>query len=130
MSSFFEKKTDDHLLGSASSNFCWICLVFETPIQSTGVYYRAHTRVFETPIQPTAVYFQAHKHKSTIYHLSRCHRRVSKHRDRIFEAFLSTNRHKPLFERLTNCVGSKREQIFLTVKCSSNIECMAGPTNA
>ena len=41
----------------------------------------------ETPIQSTAIYFRAHTRKSTIHHLLRCHRRVSKHRDRIFEHF-------------------------------------------
>ena len=50
----------------------------------------------QTPIQPTAVYFRAHTPKSTIHHLSQCHRRVSKHRDHIFGAFLSTNRYEPL----------------------------------
>ena len=49
----------------------------------------------ETPVQLTAVYFRAYTRKSTINNLSRCHRHVSKHRDRIFGAFLSTNRHKP-----------------------------------
>ena len=29
----------------------------------------------KTPIQLTAVYFRAHVRKSTIHHLSRCHRR-------------------------------------------------------
>ena len=88
----FSEKSGDHLLGTAScaSNFCWI----ETPIQSTAVYFRAHTR------------------KSTIHHVLRCHRRVSKHRNRIFKAFLSTNRHKPFFERLTNCVGSNANKYF------------------
>ena len=52
----------------------------------------------ETPIQSTAVYFRAHTRKSTIHHLSRCHRRVSKHCDRIFVAFLSAYRHESFFE--------------------------------
>ena len=73
----------------------------------------------ETPLQPTAVYFRAHTRKSTISHLSRCHRCFSKHRDRIFIAFLSTKGWCPFFERL-----------ILTVKCSCNIECPTGPTNA
>ena len=34
----------------------------------------------ETPIQSTAVYFRAHTRKSIINNLSRCHKRVSKHR--------------------------------------------------
>ena len=67
----------------------------------------------ETLIQSTAVYFRAHMRKS------RRHRRVSKQRDCIFAAFLSANRHEPIFERLTNYV--KSNQIFLTVKCSCKI---------
>ena len=55
----------------------------------------------ETPIQSTAVYFRAHTRKSMIHHLSRCHRRVSKHRDHIFGAFLWTNWNEFFFERLT-----------------------------
>ena len=66
----------------------------------------------ETPIQPTAVYFRAYARKSTIHHLSQCHRSVSKHRDRIFGAFLSTNRHEPFFERFVNCVGSNANKFF------------------
>ena len=60
MSSFSEK-TGDHLLGSASfaSNFCWIWLILKHPY----------------PL------------KSTIHHLSQCHRHVSKRCDRIFEPF-------------------------------------------
>ena len=72
----------------------------------------AHLAHLETPIQSTAVYFRAHMRKSTIHHLSRCHRRVSKHRDRIFGAFLSTNRHENLFERFINCVGSNENKFF------------------
>ena len=66
----------------------------------------------ETPTQSTAVYFRTHTRKSTIHHLSRCHRHVSNHRDRIFGAFLST-----FFERLTNCVGSNANKFF----CQSNV---------
>ena len=67
----------------------------------------------ETPIQPTAVYFRAHKRKFTIHHLSRCHRCVSKYRDQtIFGAFLSTNRHEPFFERLTNSVGPNANEFL------------------
>ena len=54
----------------------------------------------------------AHRRKSTIHHLSRCYRRVSKHCDCIFKAFLSTNCHEPFFERLTNCVGSNANTFF------------------
>ena len=66
----------------------------------------------EMLIQTTAVYFRAHTRESTIHHLSRCRKRVSKHRDRIFGAFLSTNRHEPSFKRLTNCVESNANQFF------------------
>ena len=64
------------------------------------------------PIQSTAVCFRSHTRKSMIHHLSRCHRRVSKHRDRIFGAFFSTNRRKTFFERLTNSVGSNANKFF------------------
>ena len=77
----------------------------------------------ETPIQSTAVCFRSHTRKTTIHHLSRCHRPVAKHRNRLFGAFLSTNRHKPCFKRLTNCVGSNANK-FLAVICSYNIEFM------
>ena len=66
----------------------------------------------ETPIQSTAIYFRAHTFKTTMHHPSRCHRRVSKYRGRIFGGFLSTNRHEPFFERLTNCVGSNANKFF------------------
>ena len=59
----------------------------------------------QTPIQLTAVYFRAHTRKSTIHHMSRCHRGVLKHRDPIFGAFLSTNRLESFYERLGNYVG-------------------------
>ena len=36
----------------------------------------------ETTIQSTAVYFRAHTGKSTFHHLLRCHKRISKHRER------------------------------------------------
>ena len=62
----------------------------------------------ETSLQSTAVYIRAHTRKSTIHNLSRCHRRVSKHRDRIFGAF----QHEPFFGRLTNCVGSNENKLF------------------
>ena len=70
-------------------SFAWKCFVHEQLLLDL-----AH---LETLIQSTAVYLRTHMRKSTIHHLSRCHRRVSKHRDRIFEAFLSTNRHKFFF---------------------------------
>ena len=38
--------------------------------------------------------------------------RFSKQRHRIFGAFHSTNRHEPLSERLTNCVGSNANKLF------------------
>ena len=42
-------------------------------------------------IQSITVYFRAHTRKSTIHQLSRCYRCVSKHRDRIFGAFSSSD---------------------------------------
>ena len=100
-------------------SFAWKCSVREQLLLDL-----AH---LETPIQSTANYFRGHKRKSTIHHLLQCHRRVSKHRDRIFGTFLSTNRHEPCFERLTNYVGSNANKFSLTVKCSCNIECMLVP---
>ena len=100
-------------------SFAWKCFVRKQLLLDL-----AH---LETPIQWTAVYFRAYTRKSTIHHLSRCHRRVSKHRERIFGAFLSTNRHEPFFERLKNCVGSNANKFLLTVKYSCNIECVLIP---
>ena len=56
----------------------------------------------ETPIQSFAVYFRAHRRKSTIYHLSRCHRRVLKPAIVFLENFF----------RLTNCVGSNANKFL------------------
>ena len=95
MSSFSEKNR---------RSFAWKCFVHDQLLLDL-----AH---LETPIQSTAIYFRAHTRKSTIHHLSRCHRRVSKHHDRIFGAFLSTNQQEALFERLTNCVGLKANKFF------------------
>ena len=92
----FSEKTCDHLLGSAScaSDFCWLCLIFKHP----------HNRLLFifglTCVNPRCIT------------CLRCHRRVPKHRDRIFGAFLSINRHKAFFERLTNCVGSNANKFF------------------
>ena len=94
-------------------SFAWKCFVREQLLLDL-----AH---LETSIQSTAVYFRAHTRKSTIHHHD------SKHHDRIFGAFFSTNRHEPFFEQLTNCVGSNVNKFFLTVKCSCNIECMLVP---
>ena len=68
-------------------SFAWKCFVRRQLLLDLAY--------LEKPIQSTAVYFRAHK--STIHHLSPCHRRVSKHRIRIFGAFLSTNRHQSFF---------------------------------
>ena len=57
-----------------------------------------------SPIQSTGVYFQAHMRKFTIHHLSRCYRRVSKHRDRIWGSL------------------DKLCRIHLTIKGSCNID--------
>ena len=85
-------------------SFAWKCFVREQLLLDL-----AH---LETPIQSTAVYFRAHTLESTIHHLWRCHRRISKHHDCIFGAFLSTNRYEPFFERLTNCVRSNANKFF------------------
>ena len=95
-------------------SFAWKCFVRD-------LLFLLHLAHLETPIQSTAVYFRAHAHISTIHHLSRCHRR-SKHSDRIFGAFLSTNWHEPFFWAIDKLCGIQRQQIFLTVKCSCNIE--------
>ena len=50
-------------------SLAWKCFVREQLLLDL-----AH---LETPIQSTAVYFRFHTRKSTICHLSRCHRRVS-----------------------------------------------------
>ena len=98
-------------------SFAWKCFARELFLLDM-----AH---LETPIQLTAVYSRAHTRKSTIHHLLGCHRRVSKHRNRIFVVFLSTNRHEPFFFwAIDKLCGVQREQIFLTVNCSCNIECM------
>ena len=85
-------------------SFAWKCFVCEQLLLNLSY--------IETPIQSTAVYFRAHTNKSIIYQLSQSHGRVSKHRDRIFEAFLATSRHEPFFEGLTNCVKSNVNQFF------------------
>ena len=85
-------------------SFAWKCFVLEQLLLDL-VY-------LETPIQSTAVYFPAHTRKSTIHHLARCHRRVSQHCNRIFGAFLSINRHEPFVERLINCLGSNANKYF------------------
>ena len=82
-------------------SFAWKCFVCEQLLLDL-----AH---HETSIQSTVVYFRAHTRKSTIHHLSRCHRRGSKHRYRILGAFLSTNRHEPF---LSDCVGSNANKFF------------------
>ena len=100
-------------------SFAWKCFVREQFLLVL-----AH---LETPIQSNVVYFRAHMCKSTIHHLSRCHRGVSKHRDCIFRAFPSSNRHKSFFWAIDKLCEIQREQIFLTFKCSCNIQCMLVP---
>ena len=85
-------------------SFAWQCLVGEQLLLDL-----AH---IETPLQSSALYFRAHKRKSTIYHLSRCHRRVSKHRGCIFRAFLSLNRHDPFFSAIEKYVESNANNFF------------------
>ena len=103
-------------------SFAWKCFVCEQLLLDFAY--------LETSIQSTAVFFRAHTPKSTIHYLSRCHRRVSKHCDRIFGAFLSTNRQESFFERLTNCVGSNAIQIFFVSKMFMQYWMYAGPTSA
>ena len=69
----------------------------------------------ETSIQSTAVYFRAHTHKSMIHHLLPCHRRVSKHRDRSISFTQST---RIFFWAIDKLCRIQREQIFLIVKFS------------
>ena len=85
-------------------SFAWKCFVREQLLLDL-----TH---LETPIQSTAVYFRVYTLRSTIHHQSRCHRHVSKHRNRIFGAFLSTKRHKPFFERLKYCMGFNANKFF------------------
>ena len=87
MSSFSEK-TDDHLFGSASraSNFCWIWLILKHP-------YSRLPFIFElTRVNPLF---------------------ITCHRDPIFGALLSINRHESFFERLRNWDPTQRKQFFL-----------------
>ena len=81
----------------------------------------------ETYIQSTAVYFRAHTRKSTIDHLSRCHRRVSKHSDRILELLFRPIDTSLFLSDWQKMCGIQLEEIFFTVKCSYNIECMLVP---
>ena len=71
----------------------------------------------------------AHTRKSTIHHLSRCHRRVSKHRDSIFEAFLSTNWHEP-FVSDWQIVWAPKRTNFFDSQMFMQYWMYAGPTNA
>ena len=49
------------------------------------------------------------------------------HCSRIFSAFLSTNRHEPLFKRLTNCVGFNTNKFFWQSNVHAMYECMLVP---
>ena len=62
--------------GTNKRSFAWKCFVRDQLWLDL-----AH---LETPIESTAVYFRAHTSKFTTHHLLRCHRRVSKLRDRAF----------------------------------------------
>ena len=66
--------------------YAWKCFVREQLLLDLNY--------LETPMQLTAVYFRGHTHKSTIHHLSRCQKFISKHRYHIFLTFLLTNRHE------------------------------------
>ena len=96
MSSFSEKNR---------RAFAWKCFVWEQLLLDL-----AH---LEIPILSTAVYFRAHKRKYMIHHLSRCHRRVSKHRDFFWAIDKLTTR--------TNFFDSQMFMQYWTY---------AGPTNA
>ncbi len=67
-------------------------------------------------------------HKFTVYHLSRCHRRVYEHRYRIVLTLLSNNRHEPVLKRLTNYVGSNVNN-FLYHQMFKQYWMCASPTN-
>ena len=68
--------------------------------------------------------------KSTIHHLSRYHRRVSKHRDHIFRTFLSINRHEPFFLIDWHIVWYPTRTNFFHSKIFMQHWMYAGPTNA
>ena len=78
----------------------------------------------ETPTQSTTLYFRAHAVKSTIHHLSRCHRRVTKYRDRILGAIDTC-----LFLSGKLC-GIQCEQIFFGSQMFMQCLMYAGPSNA
>ena len=100
----FPKKTGDYLLGSAmcASNFCCIWLILKYPYSRL---------LFTFGLMLVNPWFIT------------CHD--------IMDVFRSTAivflEHffrpiDPFFERVINCVGSKRNQIFFIVKCLRNIE--------
>ena len=86
-------------------------------------------KCFVCELQTTAVYFRAHTNKFTIHQMSRCHRSVSKHRNCIFGAFLSTNWHEVFNEWLTNCVESNANKFFFDNQMFMQWM-YAGPTKA
>ena len=100
----YSSGTIEHVQFFRKNRRAWKCFVREQLLLDL-----AH---LETPIQSTAVYFRAHTRKPTIHQVSRCHRRCSKHFICIYGAFLLTNRHEPFFERLENCVGSNANKFF------------------
>ena len=109
----FPKKTYDHLLGSAScaSNFCRIWLILKHPY-SLLLFTFGLIRL------------------NPLFYLSRCHRRVSKHRDRIFAAFLSTNRHEPCFFSNWQIVWDPTQKNFFYSQMFMQYRMYAGSTNA
>ena len=68
----------------------------------------------------TFVLFGAHTHRSMSRHLWRSYWRLLKHHDHIFPTFLYTNRHQPIFERLSSC-AIQWEQIVFTAMCSCSL---------
>ena len=113
-SQFFQKKTGDHLLGSASwaSNFCWIWLILKQPYSRLLFTFGL---IRENPL------------------FTICHDVIDVFRGTaiVFLKHFLRPIDRRLFLTIDKLCGNQREQICLTVKYSCNIECMyAGPTKA
>lgn len=81
--------------------FAWICFAREQFLLIS-----AH---WKTPIQSTAYFLWVHTRKSTIYYLSRCYKRVLKHRYRNILTFFSIIQDDFYFDKLC---GIQHEQMF------------------
>ena len=99
-------------------SFAWKCFVHEQILLDL-----AH---LETPIKSTAAYFRPHTRKSTIQHLLRSHRRISKYQDRIFGVPFDQSTRTFFWANKKLC-GIQPEQIFLTVNYSCYIQCILVP---